>query len=104
MCRSPALYEVELHFAETYWLAAGKRVFNVDIESARALTNFDIFAEAGNNHHYAVIVTKQVMVTDGTLNIDFKTILDTPTVMAIKVRNLMPATATATRTFTVTVR
>jgi hypothetical protein len=42
-----ASYTVRLHFAETYWTAAGKRVFNVAINGASVLSNFDIFANAG---------------------------------------------------------
>jgi O-glycosyl hydrolase len=40
-------YTVRLHFAEVYWTAAGKRLFNVAINGTQVLTNFDIFAAAG---------------------------------------------------------
>ena len=43
-------YTVRLHFAELYWNAAGKRRFNVAIEGAPVLTNFDIFAAAGGKN------------------------------------------------------
>jgi uncharacterized protein involved in high-affinity Fe2+ transport len=43
-------YIVRLHFAETYWTAAGKRTFNVSINGAQVLTNFDIFATAGGEY------------------------------------------------------
>ena len=42
-------YLVTLKFAETYWTAAGQRVFNVSINGNAALTNFDIAATAGLN-------------------------------------------------------
>ena len=42
-----AQYTVLLHFAETYWTAAGQRIFNVAINGTTVLSNFDIFAEAG---------------------------------------------------------
>jgi trimeric autotransporter adhesin len=42
-------YAVLLHFAETYWTAAGQRVFNVAINGTPVLTNFDIYATAGAN-------------------------------------------------------
>ncbi|MGI4790087.1 MAG: carbohydrate-binding protein, partial [Janthinobacterium lividum] len=42
-----ASYHVRLHFAETYWTAAGQREFNIIINGVQALTNFDIFADAG---------------------------------------------------------
>ncbi len=38
-----------LHFAEFYWTAAGKRVFNVSINGTSVLTNFDIYALVGAN-------------------------------------------------------
>jgi hypothetical protein len=38
---------VGLHFAETYWTAAGNRVFNTSINGTQVLTGFDIFATVG---------------------------------------------------------
>jgi beta-galactosidase len=40
-------HTVLLHFAETYFTAAGKRQFNVAINGTTVLTNFDIYATAG---------------------------------------------------------
>ena len=40
-------YTVRLHFAETYWSAAGQRVFNVAINGTTVLQNFDIVTTAG---------------------------------------------------------
>jgi hypothetical protein len=42
-----ASYKVRLHFAEIYYNAAGIRVFNVFINGAQVLANFDIFAATG---------------------------------------------------------
>lgn len=83
---------VTLHFAEIWWGApgggvggAGKRLFNVDIEGARKLTNFDVFAAAGG----AMRATQRsfvVNVTDGVLNINFSQgAADMPEVSAIEV-------------------
>ncbi len=47
-------HTVTLQFAELYWTAAGKREFNVSINGSKALTNFDIFASAGNARYTAV--------------------------------------------------
>jgi trimeric autotransporter adhesin len=44
-----AQYTVLLHFAETYWTAAGQRVFDVAINGTPVLANFDIYATAGAN-------------------------------------------------------
>ncbi len=40
-------YTVRLHFAETYFTQIGQREFNVSINGAQVLTNFDIIAAAG---------------------------------------------------------
>src|SRR5882762_6136847 len=42
-----ATYTIRLHFAETFWTAAGQRIFNVTINGQQVLTNFDILATAG---------------------------------------------------------
>lgn len=43
----PATYKVKLYFAEPDNIPAGKRVFHVDIEGSRVLSDFDIAKEAG---------------------------------------------------------
>ena len=43
-------HTVRLHFAETFFTAANKRVFNVSINGTQVLTNFDIFAAAGGEN------------------------------------------------------
>ncbi len=43
----PGDYTVRLHFVETKYSGAGQRKFNVDINGRPALSDFDIFAEAG---------------------------------------------------------
>jgi hypothetical protein len=53
-------YTVRLHFAETYWTAAGQREFNVSINGAQVLTNFDIFATAGGEN---IATVKQFTAT-----------------------------------------
>ena len=40
-------YVVTLKFAEDYWTAAGKRIFNVILNGTTVLSNFDIFANSG---------------------------------------------------------
>ncbi len=42
-------HTVLLHFAETYFTAAGKREFNVAINGSTVLTNLDIYATVGAN-------------------------------------------------------
>jgi hypothetical protein len=40
-------YIARLHFAEVFWNSPGQRIFNVDINGNRVLTNFDPFAVTG---------------------------------------------------------
>jgi hypothetical protein len=66
-------YTVRLLFAETWYGVgatggAGSRVFNVSIENATVLTNFDIYAAAGGPLR-AVVKTFSVTVSDGVLNL-----------------------------------
>ncbi len=48
-------HTVTLHFAELWFSAAGKREFNVSINGTQVLTNFDIYAAAGNKNFTAVV-------------------------------------------------
>lgn len=57
-------YTVRLHFAETSFNAAGKRKFHVDINGKRALTDFDIFAEAGGKNKSIVKEFTGITPTD----------------------------------------
>ena len=85
-------YSVRLHFAETYWVGGAnrgipgvnKRVFNVQLEGTTVLTNYDITAQVGALA--ADIRTFTVMVTDGTLNINFPAAsVNRPTLAALEV-------------------
>ncbi len=46
-------YTVLLHWAELTWTAAGQRMFNVAINGTSVLSNFDVFAVAGNKEAYS---------------------------------------------------
>ncbi len=83
-------YDVVLHFAETYFGntapgGMGSRKFHVNMEGARKLTDYDIFARAGGALRVAQ-ETFRVTVSDGTLNVAFlKGSADNPAVKAIEV-------------------
>lgn len=69
-------YEVTLHFAEIFWGAtgggtggAGKRIFDVTIEGANVLDDYDINADVGPQT--AVLKAFEVTVDDGVLNLGF---------------------------------
>ncbi|WP_250419078.1 PKD domain-containing protein [Pontibacter deserti] len=85
-------YLVKLHFAEIYYGATGggaygigKRVFNVTAEGnpIPGLTNYDILADVG----VMTAVVKEVLVDvqDGTLNLNFKGVVNRPKVSAVEV-------------------
>ena len=68
-------FDVTLHFVETYWGATveggvGSRQFNVDVEGARKLTDYDIYARAGMAYK-AITETFRATVSDGVLTIHF---------------------------------
>jgi len=95
-------YTVRLHFAETYWTAAGKRTFNVSINGSQVLTNFDIFAAAGGAD---IAVVKQFNATassTGTINIQFTTVMDNAQVNGIEILGGASVTPTPTSTRGVT--
>ncbi|WP_028982255.1 fibronectin type III domain-containing protein, partial [Sporocytophaga myxococcoides] len=59
-------YKVKLYF----WArvtGVGQRVMNVKLENTQMLTNFDVYAEGGNN---PIMKTLYVNVTDGILDLD----------------------------------
>jgi len=99
------VYQVSLLFSEnvnSVW-KNDMRVFHIDAEGQRAFANFDIFAQAPGRYR-ALIVTTTVTVSDGALNLDFRSIANknSPKVNGIRVYSLQPATPTPTRTSTVT--
>jgi Malectin domain/F5/8 type C domain/Glycosyl hydrolases family 2, TIM barrel domain len=81
-----ASYTVRLHFAETYWTATGKRVFNVSINGSQVLTSFDIYAAANNQINTAVV--KQFSVTSsssGSITIQFTAVTDQAEVSGLEI-------------------
>jgi PKD repeat protein len=76
-------YQVTLKFAEIYWSAVGQRIFNVNIEGTRVMSNVDLNALAGQNTAYDRIFA--VTVSDGVLNIDFQTMTDNAKISSIEV-------------------
>ena len=58
-------YTIRLHFAELYYGAAGRRIFNVAIEGQTRLTNFDIYQAAGGKYRAVVRTFENVAVSGG---------------------------------------
>jgi hypothetical protein len=91
-------YTVRLHFAELFHGApgggaggTGKRVFSVNLEGgATEVTNLDLNAQVAPATAY--VVTRQISVTDGNLDVDFSATVNQPTISAIEV---VPGTVAA---------
>jgi hypothetical protein len=80
------LYDVTLHFAEIYWKSSGKRIFDVFVEGALVLDDYDIYKVVGHDRATSRVFPG-VLVQDGQLNIDFVTVKDNAKVSAILVRS-----------------
>ena len=74
-------YTVTLKFAEIYWTAAGKRIFNVSMQGTQVISDLDIYAQVGKDAAYDL--SFPVSVTNGTLNITFTSVADYAKVSAI---------------------
>jgi len=81
-----AQYTVLLHFAETYWSAVGQRVFNVAINGATVLSNFDIFANVGKNAALLETFTATANSSGDIVIALTKGTADQPVLMGIEVR------------------
>ncbi len=91
-------YTVRLDFAETYWTAAGQRIFNASINGQQVLSNFDIFATAGGEY---IAIAEQFNATassTGTITIQFTTVKDNSLVNGVEVLGGTPPTPTPTST------
>lgn len=84
-------YLVRLELIEPFWTAAGQRSFDVALEGVvqGSFASIDPFAIAGGQFT-AVTLEQAVTVTDGTLDIDFSSIIDNALVSAIAVIALDP--------------
>ncbi|BCL81699.1 serine/threonine protein kinase [Ktedonobacteria bacterium brp13] len=80
-----ASYTVRLHFAETYWAQAGKRVFDVTLNNSQVLSNFDIFVAAGASDTAVVETFTTIASSSGQISIDFVTIRDNAQINGIEI-------------------
>jgi len=77
-------YSVTLKFAETILTGAGQRVFNVTLNGATVLSNFDIYASAGGMN-IAIDKTFPVTVANGQISLNFIVNVQNPKVNAIQI-------------------
>jgi hypothetical protein len=77
-------YTVNLKFAELYFTVPAQRLFNVKINGAQVLTNFDVVAAAGGGLK-AVDKAFPVRVSESQIVIELIPVLSTPTLNAIEI-------------------
>ncbi len=83
----PGNYTVVLKFAEIFWTAPGKRLFNASINGTQVLTNFDIVAAAGAALT-AIDKSFPITVTGNSITIQFATgSADLPKISAIEIKS-----------------
>jgi hypothetical protein len=78
-------YKVRLHFAEIYWNAPNQRRFNVLLDNAAVLNNFDIYSAAGGSYKANVQEFYVVSYGNGTITVHLNTVLDNASINAIEV-------------------
>ncbi len=81
----PGQYELRLYFAEIWHQgqAAGIRVFDVEVEGALVMDDYDIFADVGG--YTGVRKTFQTTVSDGSLTLRLLHEVENPKVSAVEV-------------------
>ncbi len=76
---------VKLHFAETHWTQTGARQFNVSLNGAQVLTNYDIVLAAGAANKARVETFSAVANSSGQIVMQFSTVKDNAQVNAIEI-------------------
>ncbi|MGR9088522.1 MAG: malectin domain-containing carbohydrate-binding protein, partial [Gammaproteobacteria bacterium] len=80
-------YEVRLYFAETYsgTQSVGARKFDVTIEGALMLNDYDVFSDVGANKG---VMKSFTVSSDASLNIDFGHVTENPALKGIEILQL----------------
>ena len=76
---------MRLHFAEIYWGASGKRLFNVKVNGSQVLTNFDVFSASGGMNRAVVESFPATASGSGVVTVQFVTVRDNAKVSGIEV-------------------
>jgi hypothetical protein len=79
-------HTVRLHFAETFWTAAGQRVFNVSSNGTQVLTNFDIFAAAGAMNKAVIQQFTTTANGSGQITLVFTSVTDKALISGIEIQ------------------
>ena len=95
-------YAVWLYFAETYLTSSGGRVFNVSINGTTVLSNFDIYAAAGNQNMAIARAFTTTANSSGQIVIQFTSVTENPKINGISIQPGTAPTQGPTRTPTPT--
>jgi hypothetical protein len=91
-------YTLILHFNEVYFGAngnsggVGSRVFNVSVNGTQALSNFDIYQQAGGANKAVVEELPATSDSNGNITVQFSSVVDNAMVSGIEVDSGSPAT------------
>jgi hypothetical protein len=80
------IFEIKLHFVDTFIKTSGGRVFDVFVEGQLALDKLDIVATVGQNK--ALIKTITTTCNDGFLEIEFRHVVENPTLNGIEIKSI----------------
>ena len=81
-------YKVKLYFAESFFNRAGSRVFDINIESNKLKSDFDILAESGAKLNAIILEFDDISVSDSSLDLDLLASINNAKVSAIEILNL----------------
>ena len=79
-----ASYTLRLHFNELYWNSAGSRVFNVNVNNTPALSNYDIYQNAGRQNKAVIEQIPTTADSSGNITVQFVTVTDNAIVSGIE--------------------
>lgn len=81
---SPGVYDVRLFFAETYdrTQRVGARTFDVRVEGALKLDDYDIYADVGG---YTGVMKTFRVTADSAVDVEFTHVVQNPTVRALEI-------------------
>jgi beta-glucanase (GH16 family) len=81
-------YDITFHFAEPESIGGGERVFDAIVEGRRAIDDLDVMAfRDGKIESALTVVSPNVEIADGELNISFEASARLPVLSALVVRN-----------------
>ncbi|MGO8670935.1 MAG: malectin domain-containing carbohydrate-binding protein, partial [Capsulimonadaceae bacterium] len=88
-------YTVRLHFAETYFDAAGDRTFNVSINSTQVLTDFDMYKTAGGENIANIQPFSATANASGQIVIAFANVVNNAQINGIEIDSSTPVVPNA---------